>query len=370
MKKIFTLISVALCAMSVNAQTAESYVAVDAEGNISADFAAVVDADGNATNVADGKSIVKISTTNVSLEAVGGATPANVDGGAQDITPGAKIENYVDQKGEAHENAYEVAAVGSWSNITWKQDKKSDPIDKEGTRMYNVLGTGNPYIKLLCDEIVTDGEHTGKYRALYEYYQPGMDMPQVGLYYKFVPKVDGKMKIQVWANKGSRNSYLINGETKEAVAYTAEGYVNGQKENTDIPEYEDDGVTQKKDNDGNPVFKQVLKFFTADEIAARHAEAKVKDGVDTAPFVIDTGGQPFWGWITFEAKANTSYWLFQDSSQIGFGGYEFTPSGETGIANVKAAQNANASVYNLAGQKVSKDYKGVVILNGKKMIQK
>ena len=30
----------------------------------------------------------------------------------------------------------------------------------------------------------------------------------------------------------------------------------------------------------------------------------------------------------------------------------------------------NASVYNLAGQKVTKAYKGVVIKNGKKMIQK
>ena len=41
----------------------------------------------------------------------------------------------------------------------------------------------------------------GRYRAAYDYYKPGMDMPQVGLYYKFTTKVDGKMKVQVWANK-------------------------------------------------------------------------------------------------------------------------------------------------------------------------
>ena len=43
----------------------------------------------------------------------------------------------------------------------------------------------------------------------------------------------------------------------------------------------------------------------------------------------------------------------------------------TGITNITANEAAkNAPVYNLAGQKVTKAYKGVVIKNGKKMIQK
>ena len=43
----------------------------------------------------------------------------------------------------------------------------------------------------------------------------------------------------------------------------------------------------------------------------------------------------------------------------------------TGIENVKAAVvDLNAPAYNLAGQKVSENYKGVVIKNGRKMIQK
>lgn len=41
-----------------------------------------------------------------------------------------------------------------------------------------------------------------------------------------------------------------------------------------------------------------------------------------------------------------------------------------GINDVVAAKAENAVLYNLAGQKVSKDYKGVVIANGKKFIQK
>ena len=40
-----------------------------------------------------------------------------------------------------------------------------------------------------------------------------------------------------------------------------------------------------------------------------------------------------------------------------------------GIQVVKALTNV-AVIYNLAGQKVNNNYKGVVVINGKKMIQK
>lgn len=44
----------------------------------------------------------------------------------------------------------------------------------------------------------------------------------------------------------------------------------------------------------------------------------------------------------------------------------------TGISNAVVASkvNANAPIYNLAGQKVNKSYKGVVVQNGKKFVQK
>jgi len=45
-------------------------------------------------------------------------------------------------------------------------------------------------------------------------------------------------------------------------------------------------------------------------------------------------------------------------------------SGSTGINTVKTVRIADGAIYNLAGQKVDKSYKGVVIMNGKKMIQK
>ena len=48
----------------------------------------------------------------------------------------------------------------------------------------------------------------------------------------------------------------------------------------------------------------------------------------------------------------------------------FTKSDTDGIADVKVIAEQNAPVYNLAGQQVNKSFKGVVIQNGKKMIQK
>ena len=50
--------------------------------------------------------------------------------------------------------------------------------------------------------------------------------------------------------------------------------------------------------------------------------------------------------------------------------FTLTSSPATGINNITAAKAQNGVRYNLAGQRVSKDFKGVVIENGKKMIVK
>lgn len=64
-------------------------------------------------------------------------------------------------------------------------------------------------------------------------------------------------------------------------------------------------------------------------------------------------------------KFNTTYELDANNTLISLNG---TTTGITNITTDEAAKNA--PVYNLAGQKVTKAYKGVVIKNGKKMIQK
>ena len=45
-------------------------------------------------------------------------------------------------------------------------------------------------------------------------------------------------------------------------------------------------------------------------------------------------------------------------------------AGSTGISTINAQKTQNNVIYNLAGQKVGNDYKGIVIMNGKKFMQK
>lgn len=333
MKKFFTLICMTFAAMSIYAQDVYKSIEIvtNADGSesyvLAAEFKAVVGEDGQtATNVVDGKSVIKFSTENVDVEAVGGSTPKKRDAGGEEINPDG--------------------TVIAWSPITWRNANNRIVKDEEGNityRILNVAGTGNPYVGIGVEEIVTDGSPTGNYRATYEYYLPdgSKGMPLTGLYYKFTPKVSGKFKVMVWANKTNRNVYVVDESTKQAISYTADGFMNN---NTYATEEE----IQKIHND---------RFVNAET------------GEDSNPYVIGNGN-PFFGWVNFEAEAGKSYWLFMDSSQIGFGGFEFTAGGDSGVANIKADADKDAPSYNLAGQRVDENYKGVVIKNGKKVVKK
>lgn len=323
MKKIFTLVSIALLAISANAQ--ETYTAVTADG-LATEFSSVIDAaTSKATNVTDGKSVINISTANVTLEAVGGTTPATLGSGSDINADGT---------------------VNSWNDITWASKNQGD------ISFYYVAGTGNPYTKLEAEEITTDGVATGVYRAKYiTYLADGSNgLPITGLYYKFTPKAAGTMKVGIWSNKGNRNTYVVDESTKLPIAYTAEGYVNGQN-----------------DTEGKK------KYLSSDEIKAIHTSMKVDatTGVDAAPYVIAGGNQPFWGYVSFQVEANKSYLVFQDTSQIGFQGFSFTAGEASGISTVSMQTAVNSQVrYNLSGQQVDNTYKGMVIMNGQKFINR
>jgi hypothetical protein len=73
------------------------------------------------------------------------------------------------------------------------------------------------------------------------------------------------------------------------------------------------------------------------------------------------------GFIDFDVEAGKTYWLFNPKSQIGIYGYYFAPAEDTAISSVQSqADSANAPIFNLAGQQVSKDYRGVKVQNGRK----
>ena len=66
-------------------------------------------------------------------------------------------------------------------------------------------------------------------------------------------------------------------------------------------------------------------------------------------YVIGNGNQNFWGWLTFDVEPGEEYWVFQHSSQIGFGGFEFHEgvTAEELIGGIEAAYvfTTNFSTY-------------------------
>lgn len=321
-----------------------------------------------------------------------------------------------DDQGHA-EGTYPVKEV-TWKAITWKNGNNKK--DKDNNDLLYLMGTGNGYATLLAKYSFSEEKGEWQTTADYTYinYEGGeTGIPAYGLYYSFTPKTSGSLKIAVWVNKGgdNRKTFIVKASDGKPltpfVDYTFEGYINGQ-------------------NDSETGFP---KFFDKDAFKASHDEQYVVDGKDTQPYKLSWNGQAVWGWITFDVVADETYVVYQQSSQLGFGGYEFTPAGgaaesyvactkdgdnivlssefkavidadgnatnvttegsvvnfgttnmavkavggaepesvvadfnSSGINTVKAELNNDAPVYNLAGQKVSKDYKGVKVQNGKK----
>ena len=314
MKKIFTPIAVALCAMSVNAQ--DVYNAI-VDGKLAQEFAAVAGENGGvANNSANGKSIVTITAGKATVTAVGGTTPANdptIGGAAQQIVPGAAVEG--------KENTYEVASVGAWNDISWGLKNQGD-ID-----FWYVTGTGNPYVNMLCVQNSKDGSLIpDSYKADYVYYEPdgSLGLPITGLYYKFTASAPGAFKVKVWANKGNRLTFVVNAKTMKAERLLASGYINGVNgadgKKMLLTVAQVDSVHHSYIY-GNYEAAVAAGQKTAEELAEMKAQADA-DSV-ARQYVIGNGNQNFWGWLTFDVEAGEEYWVFQHSSQIGFGGFEF-----------------------------------------------
>lgn len=284
MKKIFTLITMALVAMNINAQ--DVYDAV-VDGKLAPEFAAVAGEDGGvANNASNGRSVITITKGQATCTAVGGTTPApntEIGGDALQIVPGARIEGT--------ENTYEIADVMAWNDINWGIKTQSD-ID-----FSYVTGTGTPYVQMLCVQNSKDGELIeNSYSTDYFYYKPdgSWGIPMSGLYYTLKATATGAFKVKVALDKGIHDTYVVNTSTMKAERVLASGYI--------------DGVN---DGEGN---KKLLAY---DEVEAMNEEM----GEDYQ-YVIGNG-EAFWGWLSFDAQEGETYWLFQKDAQIGFGGFEF-----------------------------------------------
>lgn len=73
----------------------------------------------------------------------------------------------------------------------------------------------------------------------------------------------------------------------------------------------------------------------------------------------------------FPVVADKTYYVYTKASKIEFYGFKFTTEGTDGINTAKAETAIeNGVMYNANGQQVGKNYKGLVVKNGKKFVQK
>ncbi|MBQ7420896.1 MAG: hypothetical protein IJV27_01925 [Prevotella sp.] len=330
MKKIFTLISVALVAMSTSAQEVWKAADFDLSSAVETELTEGIYGAGTAdapdTSVPGSLTSSTITVTVDGLTMTGVSTPNSLS--HKDVDEG-KTQVYWELKGTVDGND---ALITEDCNPQFAQ---------------YLMPKGNPeFTHWEFYETNSDGDEV--FRAYGTYWEPGASaMPAKGAYYKFDATKAGTLKIGIYGNKNTNPTYIVDTETLQPIA-PASVTVGIFYQNTGF-NYEgsvDDG-TAKYFNEGQ----------MAEDYVLQHT-----NGV--------TQNRPVLGYITFDVAAGKTYYVFNPKSQIGIYGFQFTANETDGITNLTVAEQANAPLFNLAGQQVTKAYKGVVIQNGKKFIQK
>lgn len=332
MKKIFTLVSMAFVAMSMNAQQS-IWKAADFDLSTAVETELSEGVYGGGTADAPDTSIpltIKTSTITAVVDGItmtGLSTPNSLS--KKDVEDG-KTQVYWELKGKKADDENPNDAL----------------VTEDCTPQFAqyLMPKGNPgFQHWEFYELNSDGDEV--FRAYDTYWEPGATaMPAKGAYYKFAASKSGSLRVGIYGNKNQNPTYIVDEATLMPIA-PASVQVSIYYQNT--------GFAYQTDEDGTQHFLNVGPM--ADDYVLQHT-----NGV--------TQNRPVLGFIDFDVEAGKTYWLFNPKSQIGLYGFYFAAG--TGITNVKANVNADAPVYNLAGQKVSKDYKGVVIQNGKKVVIK
>ena len=77
------------------------------------------------------------------------------------------------------------------------------------------------------------------------------------------------------------------------------------------------------------------------------------------------------GTVTFSVAEGGTYYVLAAGTKLGFFGFKYVTGTSTGISDIQAPKSSkDGATFNLLGQKVANDAKGIVIKNGKKFINK
>lgn len=303
MKKFFTLVSLAAMALTANAQKVTWSVAdVNDEG---AALKSII------VNNEDPSQASTFTATEGTVTITGVSGPVSK---YQDCegTPGVVPE------------ALEALYDNTWSGLKTQGDCANGPF-------YYVQGKGNPVdlSKVTIEEIYTDGEPTGKFRPNWDKSYYAIDgsngLCSNGTYMTLTSTVAGKMTAQVWINKGTRDVYIVPASTKVALTpdkVTVAGYVNGVNNEEGKKMY----FEPRKEGDMEYISYDVYDNKGVTNYVVMHhkydGETMEEDGV-TPKDLGKKAGQAMFLYITWDAAAGETYYIFNKNTQIGIGGFEF-----------------------------------------------
>ncbi len=306
MKKIFTLIAVALATMSVNAQevwkAAEYDLTQATEQTLTEGIYGAGTADAPDTSVPGSliTSVITASTENVTM--TGLSTPNSLS--PWDIEDG-KTQVYWELKGKpADDSNPNDALITDACNPKFAQ---------------YLMPKGNP--ESTHWEFVEETENGQSFRVYGTYWNPGDNMPAKGAYWKFDTKAAGTLKLGVYVNKGNHLFYVVDAATKQPLA-PASVNVAIYYQNTGFA-YE----SQKDETTGEVIpgtEKYLNEGVMADDYILQHTNGC-------------TQNRPALGYVSFPVEAGKTYYVFCQKSQIGLYGFEFTAGaagGGSASANV------------------------------------
>ncbi len=173
--------------------------------------------------------------------------------------------------------------------------------------------------------------------------------PAKGFYCLFTPSKDGYITAGIWINKNLNNKtlFVIDGADYSVVPVTIKGFRNN---NT----FEFKGTVAE--GESKPA---TCIDWTLDE-----------NNMLVFPEGDTNTNQALFAYVTWQVKADGNYYLTGGNSSIGISGFFFDETDPASITSVTDTEKVDGPLYNLAGQRVDENYRGVVIKNGKKVVKK
>jgi hypothetical protein len=366
MKKIFTLVCMAFVAMGVNAQ--EVWKASDLTFTTDPDLNKPV-LDGMTISDNNGASYVipqevkqfdegtfPDNVNRVTEWLAAQADPSLYAKALKEYTFTASTE-HVTLKAVSTPNADKTAA-DAWQFAGAEDNKELSAEGYPTFKGYVKANTGNPSIGYY-DYYDTNSDGDPVHRVSDVIWQDGSTfLPAKGCYYEFTCSEDGPLTVAMWVNKNLANNALFI--IDESTGGSGNSYKRVPASDLTIKGFRNNNGWETNPETGDPATPGQVFTFTMDDNGI--FQTSTESGQTNM-------NQPLFAYITWTAKKDVTYMVMCPKNQPGLLGFQFGNS--TGIFNIATSEeDTNAPIYNLSGQRVTKETKGVLIQNGRKFVNK